>query len=647
IKATEKALLLLLLITSLAPLRLVAQTDFTCSFANPDGSQVIACGSIVTATGIAVSAFLDNTGLFSTIKIQNNELTMYNGAKGIHTKNLNRPIIKENTVNRNVSYPTNSNWIAYCIESNRQAEIACNQANTPTAPPHSFIGRDFYISASTNTTLSCNSATGKTVRGIEFTGPSQNSIIKENLIGDHQIGLYYSNNAIVGPQPAGAVSFTNGNQWTGNYSSVAAKNENIGSISNLDDELLNLNRFRTPDIMSNSPYFPENYPDNVSGMTNDQFKWFNNYQHDPLTLCANTFCSSGGGGNGAGTGVGTGNNPLGGGVIEAVIALQATVATEYNAETRWQMQKKLMEFLLNNVEVLEHNDTLYQFYFNADYQNLKRLIQIEDTLKEAAFEATLNKLIRQQNDSLMVLLADSIQDFLEIAQDSSQTEAALFQIELLNEELNLVSSFNKLLTDQSTFKRTELMNSSLVNNQNIVPVNYNEVLEKAVNDIYFRTYGVGIDTLSFEDKNVLEQIIHLCPQAGGTAVYRARSIYELTNDSVEYRDSAVCQNVGYFRIAMQQIADQVVDNTPKSNQIIDFSLSIFPNPTKQDLNLSFSEVFSGNVIITDALGKVVHRHTITQSINLYTIDLKRLAVGVYYLYLSNDKIILNKKFIKQ
>ena len=46
---------------------------------------------------------------------------------------------------------------------------------------------------------------------------------------------------------------------------------------------------------------------------------------------------------------------------------------------------------------------------------------------------------------------------------------------------------------------------------------------------------------------MVQTITQQCPFAGGTAVYRARGMYELINDSIVYDDDAVCLAQGLYR----------------------------------------------------------------------------------------------------
>jgi hypothetical protein len=217
---------------------------------------------------------------------------------------------------------------------------------------------------------------------------------------------------------------------------------------------------------------------------------------------------------------------------------------------------------------------------------------------------------------------------------------------LLQENYNQFYEVNNALTQQIKSERKEMFLRAIDRNESIQPANNNEVLEKTVNDIYFRTAAYGIDTLTASDLRVLQTIIHLCPQAGGNAVYRARAIYEMINDSVEYDDSTICRVAGYYRTAMQEITEQI-NYVPKVVAAEKFEFTVFPNPIKSELNLLFNKNTSGTIKINDALGKLVYSGTMNNEVSKYLIDLKHLSTGIYIITFSNNKEFINKKFIKQ
>jgi hypothetical protein len=204
------------------------------------------------------------------------------------------------------------------------------------------------------------------------------------------------------------------------------------------------------------------------------------------------------------------------------------------------------------------------------------------------------------------------------------------------------------LVNQLKTARLNTINRAKDINDAVTPLNYNEVLEKTVNDIYLRNFAQGLDSLNATDVRVLKNIIRICPQAGGNAVYKARAIYQMINDTVEYNDSAVCSKKGYFRQAMEEITEQL-SIKPINQKVInqDFEMAIFPNPAKQNLNLIFNENKTGLIKIFDSLGKLQYSTIIVAPVSSLQIDLRLFSSGIYYLQFSCEDLLINKKFIKQ
>jgi ELWxxDGT repeat protein len=79
--------------------------------------------------------------------------------------------------------------------------------------------------------------------------------------------------------------------------------------------------------------------------------------------------------------------------------------------------------------------------------------------------------------------------------------------------------------------------------------------------------------------------------------------------------------------------------------------SVYPNPAKDQLNVSLNKNFSSQHIsfaITDQRGQQLYSNEISgmQGSSLYTIDISRFAQGTYYLEMRTDKGVVSTKFIK-
>ena len=136
---------------------------------------------------------------------------------------------------------------------------------------------------------------------------------------------------------------------------------------------------------------------------------------------------------------------------------------------------------------------------------------------------------------------------------------------------------------------------------------------------------------------LLKSDVFMCPALGGDAVYKARSIHILFNDTIEYNDELACLNAGIqYRKA----------NTEKHHA--DFAISIFPNPTKDLLMFQGLEHVTHpvQIVVTNMLGQeVLSTNCLPGHINL---NVSKLPSGVYGIKLISkiDTILFNNKFVK-
>lgn len=77
-----------------------------------------------------------------------------------------------------------------------------------------------------------------------------------------------------------------------------------------------------------------------------------------------------------------------------------------------------------------------------------------------------------------------------------------------------------------------------------------------------------------------------------------------------------------------------------------FSVSIYPNPTHNFINLHVNNINPNlNLIITDKLGNLLSKHSLHNEKNTFSIS--NLSNGTYYLnILKKNKLLFSKKIIK-
>ncbi len=150
--------------------------------------------------------------------------------------------------------------------------------------------------------------------------------------------------------------------------------------------------------------------------------------------------------------------------------------------------------------------------------------------------------------------------------------------------------------------------------------------EKFINDVNFRYITQGITTLQYEYESLL-QIAVQCPYSGGPAVYRARTLLNLLNDTLEYQDKDVCEIMGIYRL----------QNTNHENTLK--QLKIFPNPSGGNIQMIYYGLTGSEIRaeVTDAIGRIVLVKTIGNLSNTCQFILSALKEGIYSLKLIDEQ----------
>jgi len=156
---------------------------------------------------------------------------------------------------------------------------------------------------------------------------------------------------------------------------------------------------------------------------------------------------------------------------------------------------------------------------------------------------------------------------------------------------------------------------------------------RTLNDLYFE--NITNDTTFFESNySTLMNIANQCPYSGGLAVYQARNKLVEYNDTLTFYDDAICLQDGIFRLST-------------SNNILPI-VAIAPNPATTQFKISIisSDHLAGNIALMNTLGETVLTTTFDSDAKNNTIDVDRLASGIYLAKLTSQSgFVLVKKLI--
>ena len=128
-----------------------------------------------------------------------------------------------------------------------------------------------------------------------------------------------------------------------------------------------------------------------------------------------------------------------------------------------------------------------------------------------------------------------------------------------------------------------------------------------------------------------------CPYSGGPAVYRARTLISIVNDSMQYQDDDVCSILVILR------------KHSLKNEVENRRLRVFPNPASQSIQLIYSGLHGTTLAleIFDVMGKLILVKNISSLNNTYYLDVTGLENDLYTILLhDNNGEQVNCKFVK-
>ena len=142
--------------------------------------------------------------------------------------------------------------------------------------------------------------------------------------------------------------------------------------------------------------------------------------------------------------------------------------------------------------------------------------------------------------------------------------------------------------------------------------------EKRVNEIYLSVIGKEADGFTDVQRTALLDIASQCPMLGGNAVYKARSMYRLVDDSTYFDDQLLCLTHGIIvKRAVQQALSGV---------------TIVPNPARDRAELVLTEELPAPaaMVIYNAFGSEVARHELPAGTVRFEFGTTGLAPALYH-----------------
>jgi uncharacterized protein (TIGR02145 family) len=127
--------------------------------------------------------------------------------------------------------------------------------------------------------------------------------------------------------------------------------------------------------------------------------------------------------------------------------------------------------------------------------------------------------------------------------------------------------------------------------------------------------------------------------AWGSSTFPRAYKFSLQATSSALSQSVSVANCGFAVRCVKDLTAGNLNLNPESE------IKIYPNPTKDKINISFEEIKNSNVFIYNMTGHLIFQQTLTNKINL--IDLNFLTVGVYVIKFVGSDFNVEQKLVKE
>ncbi|MGB5024135.1 MAG: T9SS type A sorting domain-containing protein, partial [Saprospiraceae bacterium] len=450
----------------------------------------------------------------------------------------------------------------------------------------------------------------------QYIGTNSGTLFGSNVMdnANHGLCLGIPNIGPLGGALIGVQEHT-GNKWTGSFAGKAAKH--YGNSQDRDKSRFIINAL--------DQQHPEYKPINFLELANDG--WFtNDNQNASLLSCPN--------------GVGSSDHPRIFPRSEDYLIASNGFDYGNDAGSRiWTSQRQLYREIAKQDE-FSNLPMVYQNFYNSQtetsvgqFENVELLID-SASLITISLQQALDS-INAVSDSFSVEIFELL-DSLLIQTDSLvklQLQAEIFEIQSEFDTLEISKNYLKLQLQNAIY--TILIQALQLNAEITIDTIY-EQNQQLVNETYLNMLlddDWEIDSL---DQQIVNDIASQFALLGGDAVYRARAILKLFNQS-GFNDDSICSQ------AMQQYGSK------KIQEMDEIEVFVQPNPSSKSVNVQLdkAEAVIEKIILKDGTGKILQRIQNELRSNYLEISILDLNPGIYFLeFKFNNGKILNKKIVK-
>jgi len=294
----------------------------------------------------------------------------------------------------------------------------------------------------------------------------------------------------------------------------------------------------------------------------------------------------------------------------------------YTEETKWMLKGDLFEKLMNTPELLDTEQDMADFYAAMEATTVGQFKYInEDYLALFNLDAAVRASLlanRAQIEALLPQLVVAMEQLTDPDLTTAERAALTTTIVGLKTNIEGLLGLNAQALELAVSGRSLNADNVKAANIGIATTELIESNARGVNNLYLSTIAKDVDGFTSAEATQLFDIANQCPMRGGTAVYRARSMYSLIDDEQEYDDAALCLAQGLIYRGMEQAAEQVI--------------TIVPNPARDMATLVYrmEEAVTGTLVLFDALGHETQRITLVGGTDRHAFSTHELVPGAYH-----------------
>ncbi len=556
---------------------------------NPNSTVAIEKNKIhMSGTPIGSACIrLDEFGLDPVVRVADNDLYLNSSRYGILIYSVHNAMISENYIQMNNAYNI-SGIRSYYSSGNT---IQCNTVNAMQRYPSGQSG--ISMSLSPENKVACNWMNNQH-EGIRISGACSPMDLQGNVFNDHNFGLSLTYNGLMGVQE------NKGNLWNGTYTSYGAYLSGLNSNSAMANQVL----FYDPSSTGTPP------------TTNNDilnYGWFQDNGNSEEFSCVAYDCQPF---------VPVGDDPR---VEDEIIAEEDDIGTEYVEPSNYFADRFLFERLMADPSLMQNNPILQAFYDQKIYGTIGRFTEMGLAIEDAVKWETVYETVYSLNESMIKAAADSLSiiDSLLERGYTGQTNA-----ESLNQTIKDLMASNDVIRETIAQMKEFRIANSLDDNSEIPVSDLYDENESTVNQIYLETVASGHYELSGSQILQLFAVAEQCPFSGGPSVYKARSLYNLTDPTADWDDDAIC----------------ILNGIQPRKRKLEIQYTIFPNPTTGIVSMkySLSDGEKGLLNIYNVLGVLLSSSVLNSEGKQIDVDLSEYAPALY-----NYKIMVDDEQLRE